>query len=136
MKAKRLTLSIALLAVILVGILSRYFHTGFQIFDKYLGDALYTVMVYLLLSLIWIRGRTLHKAMIVMAFMIALELFQLTLIPYSLSTSSNIFLRIVAIVLGTKFSWLDLLAYLVGVTLIVIVDSRFIAKLSKNPNSI
>jgi len=29
-----------------MGILSRVVHTGFTIFDKYLGDALYAMMVY------------------------------------------------------------------------------------------
>jgi hypothetical protein len=128
MKARRLTLAASLAAVILVGILSRTLQTGFVLIDKYLGDALYTIMFYLLLSLVWLRGSAMLKAGIVMVFMIVLELFQLTLIPYHLSASSNIFLRIAAILLGTRFSWWDLLAYLVGVILIVSIDSLVFSK--------
>ena len=136
MKAKKVTLIISLLVVIIVGVLSRYFQTGILIFDKYLGDALYTIMFYLLLSLTWVRGSVVKKASFVMLFMTALELFQLTQIPYHLSTRSNIFFRIVAILLGTKFGWLDLMAYLIGVILIVIVDTLFSAKFPETPKTI
>ena len=35
-----------LAAIIAAGILSRVIHTGWIVFDKYLGDALYAAMVY------------------------------------------------------------------------------------------
>src|SRR5438105_3691063 len=41
-----------LLALIVsAGLLSRLAHTGFRLFDKYLGDALYAAMVYVLFRL-------------------------------------------------------------------------------------
>jgi hypothetical protein len=45
---------IAFLAVVIgVGVVSRMLHTGLVLIDKYLGDALYAVMIYVLLSLAW-----------------------------------------------------------------------------------
>ena len=45
------TLTLLILATILLGILSRLVTTGVVLWDKYLGDALYAILVYLLLSL-------------------------------------------------------------------------------------
>ena len=47
-----------LAAIVATGILSRVIHTGWIVFDKYLGDALYAAMVYLLISLVWHRNAT------------------------------------------------------------------------------
>jgi hypothetical protein len=108
--------------VIMIGIGSRVFHTGFILLDKYLGDALYAVMFYLILSLIWSGGRPLYKACLSMIFMTVIEVFQLTRIPLHLSESVNIVLRITSILLGTKFSWMDLVAYLTGIIIIFAID--------------
>ena len=64
----------------MAGLLSRSVHTGWILFDKYLGDALYAVMVYLVLGLTrrMPAGRT---ALFAMGVMTAIEVFQLTLIP-------------------------------------------------------
>ena len=43
--------------IIALGLLSRVIHTGFVILDKYLGDALYAMMIYGILRLFW-RART------------------------------------------------------------------------------
>jgi hypothetical protein len=40
-----------IVGIIALGILSRVVHTGFSVFDKYLGDALYAAMVYGILRL-------------------------------------------------------------------------------------
>ena len=48
---------ISLAVIIALGILSRIAHTGWIVFDKYLGDALYAAMGYTLISLFF-RDRT------------------------------------------------------------------------------
>ena len=40
-----------LAAIVAAGLLSRVAHTGFRLFDKYLGDALYAAMVYVIFRL-------------------------------------------------------------------------------------
>lgn len=108
------TLTLLILATILLGIGSRLVTTGFVLFDKYLGDALYAILVYLLLSLVPWRALW-GKALAAMLLMVAIECFQLTQIPYQLSLRAHWLPKLIAIVLGTHFSPYDLWAYGVGI---------------------
>jgi len=103
-----------LVAIVGVGIVSRIAHTGWTIFDKYLGDALYAAMVYAILSLAS-RAAPWRKAIASMAIMTALEIFQLTMIPAHLLASDKLAVRIFARLLGTEFALRDLLAYAIGI---------------------
>lgn len=132
MKKKNLLYLISLIVVISTGIGSRVFQTGFSFFDKYLGDALYAVMVYLILSLLWAGGSALYKAWIVLVAMSMIETFQLTHIPLLFSRSENMLLKLAAILLGTQFSWLDLLAYLIGIVIISSLDQRMLPRTIKD----
>lgn len=57
-----------------------------------------------------------------MTVMTALELFQLTGIPLALAGSGNPGLKIVGRLMGTVFSWLDLVAYGAGIVVMVCLD--------------
>jgi hypothetical protein len=111
---------LCLIGIIAAGILSRTIHTGLVIFDKYLGDALYAAMVYAILRLL---RRTGPLALPAMAVMTVIELFQLTRIPARLLASEHLIVRICARLMGTEFSFLDLLAYGVGIGFIYLFDS-------------
>jgi hypothetical protein len=106
--------------IIATGILSRVVHTGFAVIDKYLGDALYAMMVYASFRLLAGAAASAVRAMVVMT---AIELFQLTMIPSHLLASQHLTIRIFAQLLGVAFSFLDLLAYGVGIGGIYLVDS-------------
>ena len=95
-------------------------HTGSIFFDKYLGDALYAAMVYEILRILR-RGKPVLLAAGVL--MLAIELFQLTMIPARLYASGQLVLRLAAVLLGTHFSLLDLLAYSIGIAGIYSFDS-------------
>ena len=113
-----------LTCIIAAGIISRIVHTGWIVFDKYLGDALYAAMAYTLLSC-FARDRTAWwKALLAMLAMTAIELFQLTMFPAQLAASPNLLVRIVARLLGTQFSFLDLFAYGIGILSMVLLDRR------------
>jgi hypothetical protein len=115
----RLFWGICLLGIIAAGILSRSVHTGWLVVDKYLGDVLYAAMVYVILRLLNIRGTALWTAVI----MVALELFQLTGVALRMLGREHWIVRICARLLGTEFSWLDLVSYGVGILGIKAVDS-------------
>lgn len=106
--------------IIALGILSRVAHTGFVLLDKYLGDVLYAAMVYAILRLF---RKSAAAAMYAGVLMTAIELFQLTMIPDRLMASEQLPIRIFARLLGTTFSFLDLLAYAVGIACIYLMDS-------------
>jgi hypothetical protein len=108
-----------LAAIVGAGILSRAMQTGFRVFDKYLGDALYAAMIYVLLRL---SGRIARVALWAAVAMTAIELFQLTGIPAGMLRSGYPAARVCARLLGTEFSVLDLLAYAVGIVCIAAID--------------
>src|SRR5882724_13265647 len=111
---------LCLVGIIAIGILSRVVHTGLVVFDKYLGDALYAAMVYAILRLLSTAAASAVCAMFVMT---AIELFQLTMIPAHMLVSEHLMTRICARLMGVEFSFLDLLAYVVGIGCIYLVDS-------------
>jgi hypothetical protein len=116
----RLSWVFGIVGIIAVGILSRVVHTGLVVFDKYLGAALYPMMVYGILRLL---SRAAASAVCAMVVMTAIELFQLTMIPAHMLASEHLMTRICARLLGVEFSLLDLLAYGVGIGCIYLVDS-------------
>lgn len=109
-----------LVVIVCAGLLSRLAHTGFLLFDKYLGDALYAAMVYVLFRL---TGRIAHAAVLSAVAMTAIELFQLTRIPAGMLRSEHLAVRASARLLGTEFSILDLVAYAVGIGFLAAMDS-------------
>ena len=114
---------LCLVGIIAGGILSRVVHTGMAIIDKYLGDALYAAMVYAILRIFWLAAKSARLAVSAMAIMTAIELFQLTMIPAHLLASEHLMVRICARLMGTEFSFLDLLTYAVGIGCIYLADS-------------
>lgn len=112
--------------VIITGLASRMIHSGILLVDKYLGDALYAVMVYLLLALVRRNASPLRRAVAAAVIMTALEIFQLTLIPLEMTKSGYIVLQIIGRLLGTTFSWLDLTAYFAGIVAAFLADYRMI----------
>jgi hypothetical protein len=116
----RLFWALCIAGIIAMGILSRVVHTGFVVFDKYLGDALYATMVYAVLRLL---SRPAASAVCAMLVMTGIELFQLTLIPAHMLASEHLMTRICARLMGEEFSFLDLLAYGVGIGCIYLLDS-------------
>lgn len=120
--ARRHTLIYLCLIVIALGVISRILRFENAFFDKYLGDALYAILFYLLISMLVSELRAIKKATIVFILMVAFELFQLTQIPMALSQNENVLARIAAMFLGTVFSWLDIVAYFVGIVIAASVD--------------
>lgn len=125
---------VLLALIIAAGLLSRTTHTGLVLFDKYLGDALYAAMVYVLIRLTGpVQRVTLWSAIA----MVAIELFQLTGIAATMINSDSPLVRIIARLLGTHFSFLDLAAYAVGIAGIAALDHfrKIRLKPSAHPNS-
>ena len=122
LSADKIALFVSIMLVIGLGIASRVFQTGSILIDKYLGDAFYAILFYLLLSWGWPLGTPMKKAILTTLAMIIIELFQLTGLAGQLRRSDTILLKGISIVLGTHFAWFDLLAYLIGIVIIWVVD--------------
>src|SRR5690349_18389814 len=81
---------VLLTAIVVAGLLSRVVQTGFRVFDKYLGDALYAAMIYVLLRL---TGRITRVAVWAAVAMTAIEFFQLTRLPAGMLQSRYVVAR-------------------------------------------
>ena len=100
-------------------------HTGLPILDKYAGDALYAVMIYLFITLLLKAATPFGRAVVAMMVMTGLETFQLTLIPLEMIKSGNVLMKVSGRLLGTTFSWLDLAAYFVGIITVFLAHKRY-----------
>lgn len=108
--------------VFVVGVLSRKQQVGNPILDKYLGDALYAVLFYLCLAVVWPNTSLPVRIVATSLFVICIELFQLTGIPLAMRQSDSKVSKLISIVLGTKFGWADMLAYFAGIAAIAGAD--------------
>lgn len=75
------------------------------------GDALYAVLIFLLVAFIMPRAPSPTVAGTALAVCWAIEFLQLTGLPAALSRA----VPLASLVVGSTFQWLDLLAYAVGV---------------------
>jgi Na+/melibiose symporter-like transporter len=113
------------LIIVLGGVASRVFHSGFALLDHDLGEALYAALAYVLLGIVWPQLLPPRKALITTITMAVIEAFQLTGVPARFAASGNILLKLLAVVLGTTWSWRDLLGYAVGIAVVALLDYLF-----------
>jgi hypothetical protein len=122
-----------LLAIISLGLFSRASTTGISILDKYLGDGLYAAMFFILCT-IGLNGRESLAALIAGGIVVSMELFQLTHIPLAMSASDNGWLRLAATLVGTRFSYLDMLSYALGIALGYVIYRYLVFGRSGSPS--
>jgi hypothetical protein len=121
----RAKLFVGLCLVVILGVLSRAVPIGFRLWDKYLGDVGYAAVFYLVVSLVWADWRGTAKALLIALYVVTIEVFQMTSIPAQLNQSDQFLVKLFAsIVLGSAFSWWDMLAYSVGIAAAIVVDQR------------
>jgi len=113
------------LIIVIAGVASRVFHSGFALIDHDLGEALYAALAYVLLGIVRPQLMPVPKALITLAAMVAIEAFQLTGVPARFAASENSVLNLLAVVLGTTWNWRDLLGYAVGIAVVALLDYVF-----------
>jgi hypothetical protein len=104
----RLAPALAVPLTIATGLAARAWLSGLP--AKVAGDALYTVLVYVLVLLVSPTARPLRAFAVALGLSVAVELFQLTPYPAWLS-SKHLLLRLV---FGTTFGFVDMAGYAVG----------------------
>lgn len=105
---RRIVLLLAAAAVTFIGLVLHFLSLGDM--ASLITDALYTVLVYLVLAIIAPRAKRLWLAVIAFVFSALIELSQLTGVPAQLAES----FPASSLIFGTTFSALDLVAYAVG----------------------
>ena len=105
--------AVAGVTVAVAGLLVRAQTSGF--FAKYAGVALYAEVIYLIVVFVAPRISPVKAGVIALGTCWAVELAQLTPVPAALSARSVV----ARLVLGARFSPADLVAYAVGIALLL-----------------
>lgn len=84
------------------------------------GDFLVVIFLYCLLKSFW-NVSVWHAALFVLLFAYAIEIMQYFKLVQLLGLQHS---RLARIVIGTSFEWLDLLAYTLGILLVLLVEHR------------
>lgn len=95
--------------IVATGLVVHFLTEG--IVGDFVGDALYAVLVYLVVSIVAVRRPSRQVAIVAILICVAIELLQFTGVPNSLA---ELFTPM-RYLLGTTFNALDLVAYVVGV---------------------
>jgi hypothetical protein len=109
----RLAALVAGAVIAVAGLLVRSQTTGF--FAKYAGVALYAALIYAIVVFLAPRASLVMVGAVALAVCWAVEFAQLTPVPAALSARSTL----ARLVLGARFSPADLLAYVVGIALML-----------------
>jgi glycopeptide antibiotics resistance protein len=113
--------ALAIFVIILVGIGSRHYPQ----LGKYPGDALWTIVVFLLLGFALPRLNTLKVTALALLISYAVEFGQLYRAPWLVAIRST---TLGHLLLGSDFGWGDLAAYTVGALIALVVETLIVSK--------
>ena len=91
-----------------------------QFIRPFVGDVLVVILIYCSI-MSFLRTRVIPTAIFVLLFAYTLEILQYFRIVEVLGLQTS---RIARIVIGTTFEWTDLLAYTLGIGLVLILEKR------------
>lgn len=107
---------LAILIFVIEILIALFVHDDFV--RPYLGDVLVVILIYCILKS-FLRLQVLTVAIFVLIFAFAVEFLQFINIVDKLGLEKS---RIVTIIIGTSFSWIDLLSYVAGIAIVLIVE--------------
>jgi len=120
--------ALATLAVIGLGLASRRFTWLFPAaLGKYPGDALWALMVFTAMAMVWPRASTAWLAVAAITLSFAVEFSQLYQAPWINAIRAT---TLGHLALGSGFGWIDLAAYAVGVGIGALADAAWTSRSS------
>ena len=118
------------IAIIALGLASRHYSFLFPAFlGKYPGDALWALMVFLGCAFFKPRASTRRLAAAALAIACLDEFSQLYQAPWINAIRST---TMGHLVLGSTFSWLDMAAYAVGVSMGALIDAWAVSAVKRS----
>ncbi len=113
---------LAILIFLIEVLIARYVHDQFV--RPYLGDVLVVMLIYCFIkAFFWLPVLT--AAVIILMFSFTIEFLQYLNVVEMLGLEKS---RVATIVIGTSFSWLDLIMYAVGVGTILMIEKYWFRK--------
>lgn len=113
---------VAIILFLVEFFIALYVHDDFV--RPHIGDLLVVILIYCLLKS-FLDAPVLKMAIIVLLFPYAVEILQYFKIINIFGLQHSRFARII---IGTTFSWADMLAYTVGILFVLIVEIKFLKK--------
>jgi len=113
-----LTLFIFLIEILIVF----FVHDNF--IRPYLGDMLVVILIYCFLKS-FLKFSVLHIAIFILSFSFTIEFFQYINIIKVLNLEKS---KIAQTVLGTSFSYIDLITYIIGIAIVIIIEKYWLKK--------
>lgn len=107
---------LAIIFFLIEVLIALFIHDGFV--RPYLGDVLVVILIYCFLKS-FLNLPVLTVAIAVLVFAFTIELLQFLKIVEKLNLEKS---KIATTVIGTSFSWIDLLTYIVGIAIIIAVE--------------
>ena len=92
----------------------------------YLGDVLVVILIYCFLKS-FLKLPVLTVALFVLALSFAIEFLQFLNIVEKLGLENS---KVARTVIGTSFSWTDLLAYIIGIAIVLLTEKYLLKKSS------
>jgi hypothetical protein len=108
----------AILIFVVEVLIALFVHDNF--IRPYLGDVLVVILIYCVLKS-FLRLPVFTAAISVLLFAFTVEFLQYLNIVEKLNLEN---IKVARVVIGTSFSWIDLLAYFVGIAIVMIVDLK------------
>ncbi len=112
---------VIIIIIIVVGLISRVVEFNSIILDKYLGDLLYAVMFFYIFKLL-LSISTLYLALLTFILMMIFELIQLTGVTVFLREQEFIGFKLLAFLIGSEFSFVDILVYALGLVVVICIE--------------
>jgi hypothetical protein len=107
-------------------LIALYVHDNFV--RPYLGDVLVVILIYCFIKS-FLKLPVLTVAIFVLIFSFTIEFLQFLNIVEKLHLEKS---KIARTVIGTSFSWIDLLTYIVGIAIVILIEKYWLKKEIKN----
>ncbi len=114
--------SLAIFIFFIEVLIAVYVHDRFV--RPYLGDVLVVILIYCFLKS-FLKLPVVTVAIFVLLFSFTIELLQFLNIVEKLHLEDS---KIARTVIGTSFSWIDLITYIVGIAIVISIEKHWILK--------
>lgn len=117
-KPKKVYIIAALIMFVIEVLIERYAHDDF--IRPYLGDFFVVILIYSIVMSVS-NSKVKSVAIATLLFSYAIEIAQYAQVVSLLGLEDN---KIARIIIGTSFSWWDVLMYTLGVVVVVVIENK------------
>lgn len=123
---------VAILVVVLIGLPARLIPAEYlpSFYVNYAGDALWALMIFLLLGVVFVRARTRTLFIAALVITCGIELSELYQADWINQLRS---IKIIGLILGYTFLWSDLVAYTCGIVAGLLIEKYILLMNGKVP---